>query len=66
MSASLHIRDVSNLEIVAELCLLFFNLKKVIMEIEIENSQSLPKKANKSHFCYDILPKQECSVFKSK
>ena len=44
MSSSSQIRDVSNLEIVVELYLLFFSAEK----IQIENSQSMPKKANKS------------------
>ena len=44
MSSSSQIREVSNLEIVVELYLLFFSAEK----IQIENSQSMPKKANKS------------------
>ena len=50
MRSSCHIRHASNLEILVELCLLFSDWELVTGEIQIENSQSLPQKANKSFF----------------
>ena len=48
MRSSCHIRHASNLEILVEFCLLFSDWEKVTGEIQIENSQALPQKANKS------------------
>ena len=51
MSSSSQIRDVSNLEIVVELYLLIFSAEK----IQIGNSQSMPKKANKSFLLWYVF-----------